>query len=133
MHGKPAELIADAMIAATAVVHNLTVVTRNLRDFEGLGCPPLAPSAEPDVTANRRLAAILAAHVAGHSRLMGADEEHARTPQSTAPRAPRSEDRRAQGSHPGSSPQLSDSAFCCSYTKVQKKPTQPLVPRGRTW
>jgi toxin FitB len=31
MHGKPADLIADAMIAATAVVHNLTVVTRNLR------------------------------------------------------------------------------------------------------
>ena len=34
MHGKPAELIADAMIAATAAVHNLTVVTRNLSDFQ---------------------------------------------------------------------------------------------------
>jgi predicted nucleic acid-binding protein len=37
MHGKPADLIADAMIAATAVVHNLTVVTRNMRDFQRLG------------------------------------------------------------------------------------------------
>jgi toxin FitB len=43
MHGKPADLIADAMIAATAVVHNLTVVTRNLRDFERLGVPALNP------------------------------------------------------------------------------------------
>ena len=43
MHGKPAELIADAMIAATAVVHNLTVVTRNLRDFERLGVPAFNP------------------------------------------------------------------------------------------
>ena len=43
MHGKPAELIADAMIAATAVVHNLTVVTRNLRDFERLGVPAFDP------------------------------------------------------------------------------------------
>jgi len=43
MHGKPADLIADAMIAATAVVHNLTVVTRNLRDFERLGVPTFSP------------------------------------------------------------------------------------------
>jgi toxin FitB len=43
MHGKPAELIADAMIAATAVVQNLTVVTRNLRDFERLGVPAFNP------------------------------------------------------------------------------------------
>ena len=43
MHGKPVDLIADAMIAATAVVHNLTVVTRNLRDFERLGVPALNP------------------------------------------------------------------------------------------
>jgi predicted nucleic acid-binding protein len=27
----------DAYIAATALVHNLTVVTRNMRDFEGTG------------------------------------------------------------------------------------------------
>ena len=43
MHGKPADLIADAMIAATAVVRNLTVVTRNLRDFERLGVPAFDP------------------------------------------------------------------------------------------
>ena len=43
MHGKPAELIADAMIAATAVVRNLTVVTRNPRDFERLGVPTFSP------------------------------------------------------------------------------------------
>jgi hypothetical protein len=42
MHGKPVQLIADAMIAA-AVAHNLTVVTRNLRDFERLGVPALNP------------------------------------------------------------------------------------------
>jgi toxin FitB len=43
MHGKPAELIADAMIAAAATARNLTVVTRNLRDFERLGVPAFNP------------------------------------------------------------------------------------------
>jgi len=43
MHGKPADLIADAMIGATAAVHNLTVVTRNLRDFERLRVRALDP------------------------------------------------------------------------------------------
>jgi toxin FitB len=43
MYGKPTDLIADAMIAATATVHNLTVVTRNLRDFGRLGVPALNP------------------------------------------------------------------------------------------
>ena len=43
MHGKPADLIADAMIGATAAVHNLTVVTRNMRDFERLGVRALDP------------------------------------------------------------------------------------------
>ena len=35
MHRKPDHLIEDAMIAATAKVRGLTVVTRNGRDFEG--------------------------------------------------------------------------------------------------
>jgi predicted nucleic acid-binding protein len=33
MRGRSDQLIEDAMIAATAITHNLTVVTRNLRDF----------------------------------------------------------------------------------------------------
>lgn len=43
MHGRSDDLIEDAMIAATADVHNLTVVTRNVRDFEGLGVGVLDP------------------------------------------------------------------------------------------
>jgi toxin FitB len=43
MHGRSDDLIEDAMIAATATVHNLTVVTRNVRDFEGLGVGVLDP------------------------------------------------------------------------------------------
>jgi predicted nucleic acid-binding protein len=34
MHGRSGDLSADAMIAATARVLRLTVVTRNVRDFE---------------------------------------------------------------------------------------------------
>ena len=37
MHRKSDTLTQDAMIAAVAVVHGLTVVTRNVRDFEALG------------------------------------------------------------------------------------------------
>jgi len=37
MEGKPEQLLEDAMIAATARVHALTVATRNERDFERLG------------------------------------------------------------------------------------------------
>jgi hypothetical protein len=33
MHRRSEALTEDAMIAATAIVHNLTVVTRNVRDF----------------------------------------------------------------------------------------------------
>jgi predicted nucleic acid-binding protein len=35
--------INDALIAATALVHGLTVVTRNVADFEGTGTPVLNP------------------------------------------------------------------------------------------
>ncbi len=45
MHGRPDNLIEDAMIAATAHVHGLVVVTRNIRDFEALGVPTLDPFA----------------------------------------------------------------------------------------
>ena len=34
MHGRPVQLVQDAMIAATARVHSLTIATRNVRDFE---------------------------------------------------------------------------------------------------
>jgi predicted nucleic acid-binding protein len=43
MHRQSDDLIEDAMIAATAVAHNLTVVTRNTRDFDKLGVPVLNP------------------------------------------------------------------------------------------
>ena len=37
--------VKDSLIAATALVHGLTVVTRNVRDFEGAGLPVLDPFA----------------------------------------------------------------------------------------
>ncbi|MGH9722897.1 MAG: type II toxin-antitoxin system VapC family toxin [Bryobacteraceae bacterium] len=37
MNGRPHQLIEDAMLAATARVHRLTVVTRNTRDFQAFG------------------------------------------------------------------------------------------------
>ena len=42
-HRRFGTLIEDAMIAATAVVHRLMVVTRNVRDFEQFGVPVLNP------------------------------------------------------------------------------------------
>lgn len=43
MHRRSDHLIEDAMIAATAAIHGLTVVTRNTRDFEGLGVRTFNP------------------------------------------------------------------------------------------
>jgi len=37
MHRKQDDVLEDALIAATAIVHDLTVVTRNVRDFEAFG------------------------------------------------------------------------------------------------
>jgi predicted nucleic acid-binding protein len=43
MHHRSDTLIEDAMIAATAEVHGLTVVTRNIRDFAPFGVEVLNP------------------------------------------------------------------------------------------
>jgi hypothetical protein len=47
MHRRSNTLYEDAMIAATADVHRLTVVTRNVADFKALGVPVLNPFAGP--------------------------------------------------------------------------------------
>lgn len=43
MHGKSDTLYEDAMIAATAQVHGLTVATRNVADFNALGLEVFNP------------------------------------------------------------------------------------------
>ena len=45
MHRQSETLYEDAMIAAIAKVHHLTVVTRNVADFSGSGVPLLNPFA----------------------------------------------------------------------------------------
>ena len=43
MHRQSNTVYEDAMIAATALVHKLTVVTRNVADFKRFGVPMLNP------------------------------------------------------------------------------------------
>jgi toxin FitB len=43
MHGQPDHLLEDAMLAATAIVHRLVVVTRNTRDFQAFKIPLFNP------------------------------------------------------------------------------------------
>ena len=43
MHRRADTLMQDAMIAAVAIANRLTVVTRNVRDFENLGVPIFDP------------------------------------------------------------------------------------------
>jgi toxin FitB len=43
MHRKSDHMIEDALIAATAAVNGLTVVTRNVRDFERFGVKVVDP------------------------------------------------------------------------------------------
>lgn len=45
MHRRPDHLFEDALIAATAIVHHLVVVTRNVRDFTAFQVDTLDPFA----------------------------------------------------------------------------------------
>jgi toxin FitB len=47
MHRQPDHHIGDAMIAATACVHGLTVATRNIRDYKRLGVKIFDPFSTP--------------------------------------------------------------------------------------
>lgn len=47
MHRRSHSLVEDAMIAATAVVHGLIVVTRNVRDFNDFDVPVVDPFSGP--------------------------------------------------------------------------------------
>jgi toxin FitB len=47
MHRRSDHLMEDAMIAATARVHGLRVVTRNVKDFRDFGVSVLNPYAPP--------------------------------------------------------------------------------------
>ncbi len=47
MHRQSDHLIEDAMIAATAAVHNLIVATRNIRDYRRFGVKTFNPFSTP--------------------------------------------------------------------------------------
>lgn len=48
MRHRSGHLIEDAMIAATALVHGFTVVTRDIRDFANFGVPLVNPFSPTD-------------------------------------------------------------------------------------
>lgn len=43
MHQRSEDLLVDGLLAATAQVHNLQIVTRNVRDFVPFGLTTLNP------------------------------------------------------------------------------------------
>ncbi len=45
MHRRTDDVVEDAMIAATAAIHRLTIATRNVRDFQSFGVPTFNPFA----------------------------------------------------------------------------------------
>ena len=47
MHGQADDLLEDGMIAATAHIHDMTVATRNTRDFRRLGVRVFDPFRQP--------------------------------------------------------------------------------------
>lgn len=47
IHGRSRDLTEDAMIAATARIHRLIVVTRNVKDFEEFGVQLFNPFPDP--------------------------------------------------------------------------------------
>jgi toxin FitB len=51
MHRRPDHHLEDALIAATALVRGMTVVTRNVGDFEPFGVPLLDPFARDSTIA----------------------------------------------------------------------------------
>lgn len=57
MHRSSDTLYEDAMIAAIAIVHNYTLVTRNVADFKRFGIPVVNPFTAPRKQRTRHLGA----------------------------------------------------------------------------
>ena len=54
MHRKSDTLMQDALIAAVAIVNRLTIVTRNVRDFQHMNVPILNPFNNPPTVQDRQ-------------------------------------------------------------------------------